>query len=164
MLEAVELRSLLDYEPETGIFRWKWRDGVPAIWNEKNAGKVAGTRIGDGYVGIRIRSRPYYAHRLAWLYMTGEWPADQIDHCQGKSNRWANLREATCAQNQRNRSVTRRNKLGIKGVFQRDGVFIAKICKDRVIYKLGRFETAEAASAAYAAAARDLHGEFARVA
>jgi hypothetical protein len=69
------------------------------------AGDVAGgANNGDRYRRIRVDNQLYQAHRLAWLYMTGEWPSNGIDHINGHraDNRWANLREATQSQNMAN--------------------------------------------------------------
>jgi hypothetical protein len=106
------------------------------------------------------------AHRLAYLYMTGRCPADQIDHKDGNrsNNCWDNLREATGSQNQCNRPARRTNKLGLKGVHKRRYGYRAELKGDGRRIDLGSFPTAEAAHEAYVAAAKQFHGEFARVA
>ena len=107
---AEQVRELLDYDPETGVFVWKAREAkwfcsehAMVAWNRKNAGKVAGTKTG-GYVDIRIQGQAYGAHRLAWLYITGVWPPEMIDHIDRNpsSNKIANLRLASCTQNLQN--------------------------------------------------------------
>ena len=70
------LKELLDYDPETG--EWTWRNPLPR--SRMKPGDVAGRITQCGRRQIRIASGFYYASRLAWLYMTGEWPKDQIDH------------------------------------------------------------------------------------
>jgi hypothetical protein len=102
MLTAERLRELLDYDPETG--RFIWRKDHPTAKHIK-AGSVAGTKNGRGYWVIGVAGAKYVAHRLAWLYVTGEWPAHLVDHENGDrlDNRFANLREATDSQNNFNR-------------------------------------------------------------
>ena len=117
-LTAAYVRSILDYDPETGWFRWKWRDDLRRCDNARCAGNVAGAQDGNGYHRIRIDGRRYKAHRLAWLIVTGAWPAEQIDHRNGvrDDNRVANLREATNRENGRNGRLPRNNTSGFKGV------------------------------------------------
>ncbi len=102
----------LEYEPSTGVFTWS-----KALKNQ-SAGKQAGIIEAKGYRQIMLHGHRYKAHRLAWLIMTGEWPRDQIDHINGvkDDNRFANLREATNAQNKRNGNVRADSKSGYKGV------------------------------------------------
>lgn len=169
-LTAAALRSLLEYDPGTGEFRWKPRPGMRA-WNTRYAGRVAGYDWTIGRVSyrcIRVLDWPFLAHRLAWLYVTGEWPRHGVDHrdMDGLNNRWSNLREATKIQNAHNVTVSRRNSTGFKGVslIRKSGKFRAYLSHSGRQLVLGYFDTAEAASAAYAKAAIELRGEFARVA
>lgn len=154
------LRELLDYDPETGLFRWRVSRGRAA------AGSIAGTRAHHGYISISIFGRLYYAHRLAWLWMTGEWPAVEIDHkdTHTGNNAWLNLRPASHAQNMRNSGMPRNNSTGFKGVIQLGSQFRAQIRVNRRHHHLGFFPTAELAHAAYREASARLHGEFGRVA
>jgi HNH endonuclease/AP2 domain len=159
-ITAVRLRELLDYNDETGEFRWRKR-----ISRAVRAGDPAGTLDKDGYRKIAIAGRQYRAHQLAWVYKTGKWCPQVIDHRDGdpSNNRWANLRSATISQNNANRRLHRNNKCGFKGVIQNHiGRWVAAIYKDGQRYHLGSFATPEEAHAAYAAAAPKLHGEFAR--
>jgi hypothetical protein len=121
----------------------------------------------SGYWGIGIEGRSYAAHRLAWLYVTGEWPKDQIDHinCTRADNRFSNLREATNAENSKNSKISKNNTSGFKGVSwdQRNKKFIASIGVGGKLLYLGRFRDPRAASQAYREAAEKHHGEFARV-
>jgi hypothetical protein len=159
MLTAARVHELLTYEPATGIFRWRVsrRGGV-------KAGDVAGCIDPLGYVMITVDDVRYRAHRLAFLYMTGEWPAASTDHRDGdrSNNRWANLREATHGQNSANRGTW--SKSGHKGASRNGNRWQAKIQHEGQSYYLGTFDTVREASAAYAEAAYALHGEFARVA
>lgn len=123
--------------------------------------------VRDGYRVVKIDDVDYRASHLAWLYVYGEYPRAFLDHRDlDKSNdRIANLREATTSQNKGNSAAYKGSALGIKGVQRRSsGRFQASI---RVNYRpihLGTFDTVEEASAAYAAAARQYFGEFARAA
>lgn len=113
-----------------------------------------------------VYGRKYEVHRLIWLYMIGEWPKDQVDHrdTDKTNNRWSNLREATVAQNSHNVSKRSRNKSGYKGVSKhtQTGRWEAKIAVSGKHKYLGLFANKEDAVAAYAAAASQMHGEFAR--
>lgn len=97
-ITADQLRSVLSYNENTGVFVWLVR---PTRCREDGR---AGNLNTDGYVRIKVLGKQYQAHRLAWLYMVGEWPPHEIDHInQCKSdNRFENLRLATRAQNAAN--------------------------------------------------------------
>ena len=141
------VRELLLYDPETGKFTWKVHRGTSG---KANAGDIAGCVMNKGYVRIKIDMKPYLAHRIAWLYMTGEWPVDMIDHINRirTDNRWCNLREADAFINQRNANH-RTGKSGIRGVREYNGKFIANIrAGDDVLY-LGCFMSERDAIAAY---------------
>jgi hypothetical protein len=118
-LTAEYVRSILRYEPSTGKFYWRHRDSLTKSLNARDAGRKAGYPTGKNKWGIQIDGRPYLAHRIAWLYMTGQWPTNILDHKDqnGKNNRWNNLREADHTQNSRNRKRDVRNKSGRKGVY-----------------------------------------------
>jgi len=121
MLTQSELKELLNYNPETGVFTW-----VKKI-RTVSAGDIAGGIMGDQkYVRISINGKKYLGHRLAWLYMTGEWPKHQVDHINHvrSDNRWINLREATNQENQKNASKRKDNKSGLTGVH-----WVKKECK-----------------------------------
>jgi hypothetical protein len=106
-----EVRDVLDYEPSTGVFRWRVSPG-----GRGGVGAVAGTRDHEGYVVIRYRGRGYKAHRLAWLYVHGELPAGVVDHINGDKadNRIHNLRDVDAYVNAQN--VERPNKNGRSGL------------------------------------------------
>lgn len=123
-------RELLDYDPDTGEFTWKYRErhwfsslrGYK-MWNAKNAGKRAGylrtdVRWGYQHREVRLMRSNYKEHRLVWLWMTGEWPKDEIDHKNqdATDNRWPNLRQATHTENMRNISLAKNNTSGHIGV------------------------------------------------
>jgi hypothetical protein len=105
------------------------------------------------------------ARSVIWLWMTGEWPPDEIDHrdMDGTNNKWGNLRKATHADNMHNQKPRHHNTSGFKGVHRRaNGKWRASIGIDGKRINLGTFSTAAEAGAAYGEAARKLHGEFAR--
>ena len=104
MLTADRVLELLDYDPETGHFRWRVTKG-----SKRMAGEVAGCLYGKGYWSIGIDRRLYYAHRLAWLYVHGEWPKRVIDHINRDKldNRIVNLRDVTISENGLNQKSVR---------------------------------------------------------
>ena len=163
-LTADRLRSLFRYEPDTGHLIRLW----PATrkCDERYVGAPIGHPSTLGYTLVSIDGRKYLAHRLAWLWMTGDWPQHGIDHINGTGtdNRWENLRSATVSQNAANRGVQANSRSGIKGVwFDRSrGLWTAMIAVRGRRYSLGRHPTKEAAAAAYSDACVAHFGEFAR--
>jgi hypothetical protein len=158
------LRELLDYDPETGVFRWRCHRGGRA-----RAGDIAGAVNSGGYRFIRIKGEGrYLAHRLAWFYVHGEWPVGMLDHANHDQldNRLANLRPATMRENRGNSKVRSDNLTGLKGVSRQRGTsrLVARITKNGKQLYLGSFATAEEAHAAYCKAAEEIFGEFARAA
>jgi hypothetical protein len=166
-LDAATLRRALDYDPETGLLFWRWRDEVPRKVNVRFAGKPAGGPDGQfGYVTVRLYNRLYQAHRLAWLHVHGEWPEQVLDHIDGNptNNRIENLRPATRAENNRNRVKQPGFTSQYKGVSwnQRMGKWFAQIQLAKKTYALGFHDTEEEAHAAYCVAAARHHGAFSR--
>lgn len=159
MVTVSRVKAVLIYDPDTGIFRW-----IDAILHRKHP--VAGSLDTKGYRRIEIDNKIYKAHRLAWLYVTGSWPAAEIDHKNGlrDDNRFCNLREATRAENNANASRLRTNRSGYKGVTAAYGGkrWTAKIWSNGSSKVLGVFDTKEGAHLAYCAAAKALRGAFAR--
>lgn len=155
IITGARLRELLHYEPLTGVFtalikRSNTKVGVPL-------GSVS-----NGYLLIRLDYVLYKAHRLAWLYMTGEWPEHQLDHINGvrSDNRFANLRSVTNAMNcQNQRGPRSNNRSGFLGVcwHMRARKWVAQIQVDGAHHYLGLFETQELAHAAYLEAKRGMH-------
>ena len=160
MLTKDHLMSVLSYCEQSGNFVWLVQTGRAL------PGMIAGSLGKDGYVQIKIGGKLYKAHRLAWLYMIGEWPKGRLDHkdnCQS-NNRWDNIRPASHSQNMANRKLNNNNKAGFKGVsfYKKLGKYGSRVSKDGVSYHLGVFDTPEEAHEAYLAKANELHGEFAR--
>jgi hypothetical protein len=160
-LTAEYLREVLHYNADTGIFTWlKPRRKV-------RVGDRAGIIDPRGYVLIGIDQVRYWAHRLAWLYVYGEFPSDQLDHrnANKSDNRIANLRLANRSLNEGNKGRSRRNTSGVKGVswHAASQKWIAQIHRDGAPRYLGLFVDKDAAAAAYAKAAVEHFGEFARL-
>jgi hypothetical protein len=105
MITAEYVRRRLQYDPETGVFIWKPRP-IDKSWSTRYAGEVAGSIKNNGYRQIRIDGVKYGAARLAWLYVYGEWPENEIDHINRvrDDDRLVNLRAATRTENCNNRS------------------------------------------------------------
>lgn len=162
LLTHARLLALVAYDPNTGHFASiSKRGGV-------RRGRPLGHTEANGYRRICIDGKRYLAHRLAWFFVHGRWPAEMIDHqnLQRDDNRLSNLREATISQNQRNQPA-RASISGLKGAHwnatRNYWQSYIKANGGRSVF-LGRFETAEEAHAAYVAAATEMHGEFARAA
>lgn len=149
-----EILEHLSYDPGTGDFVW--------ITNRRRAlsGQAAGSIGADGYRRIKFAKRAWSAHRLAWLFVYGEWPQKCIDHINNvrSDNRIENLRLAEYWQN----AVNTARSGASRGVTCRNGKYIAQITAARSYYHLGVFDTLEEAHAAYIGASRVLHGKFAR--
>tara|TARA_R110002096_G_scaffold66306_1_gene161341 strand:+ start:4514 stop:4999 length:486 start_codon:yes stop_codon:yes gene_type:complete len=117
MITQKELKEATHYSPETGDFTWLKRPS-----NRVKVGDVAGYIAPDGYVQIRINNILYKSHRLAFLYMEGEFPVNIIDHINHdpSDNKWLNLRHADRFLNQKNMKLSKRNSSGISGVSKRN--------------------------------------------
>ncbi len=165
-LTADFVRSILLYDPLTGIFTWKHRPEYPQNWNTRYVGKKAG-RISAGYIGISIAKKRYKASRLAWLYMTGQWPVDEVDHkdLNRSNDKWDNLRAATSSQNKKNLGMRSDNTSGIKGVSwdKSRSKWLAMAMKDGRQINLGRYDRRDDAITAYKKHAEENYGEYARV-
>jgi hypothetical protein len=164
-LDHATLTRLLDYDPSTGVFRWKERTS-----NRVKVGDVAGvvdTREKKGHRYLCINGIRYAAHRVAWFYVKKVWPKLEIDHRNlcGDDNWIDNLREATHQQNMRNVAMRKRNRTGFKGVVphsQAKNKFTAQISVDGVTRYLGLFNTPEEAHQRYAEASLVHHHEYGR--
>jgi len=119
------LRELLEYCPDTGLFTWRYRDRRwfnsdrhHNAWNARFFGRSAGSLNPSGYIYIHVFMRSYKAHRLAFLYMTGEFPPHDTDHINHNKadNRWVNIRAATRSENCQNKDIQANNTSGTIGV------------------------------------------------
>lgn len=154
MLTQDSLKQILIYNPDTGIFNWK------VGGKKKSVIRPAGTKHSKGYIVISIMGRRFFAHRLAWLYVTGDWPKNQIDHRNGErdANHFGNLRDVTHSENQQNQRVARGvNKSGLLGVSKNGKKWRASIWLDSKVILLGQFNTPELAHIAYITEKRKIH-------
>ena len=143
MLTQEQLKQKLNYDPSTGLFTWK---------AGKYSGRIAGTVVGHlpdgGYIRIQINKKSYMAHRLAWLYVYGEFPTQLLDHKNRNriDNRISNLREASDALNSKNQSLYKNNVSGFHGVTKHGNRWRARINVNGVKLHLGVFDTIEEAA------------------
>lgn len=149
------------YDPATGIFTRKIE-----TCSRVKVGQRADIPCGKGRRIVVFGNMKYYAHRLAWFYVHGKWPIDQIDHrdLDPCNNKIENLRESTQGQNMAN--VSRVNKTGRRGIYLQTQCptprWIARIrFNGRGIY-IGCYDCPEKAHNAYLEASRKYYGEFAR--
>lgn len=134
-----ELKSLLEYNPENGIFTRKInRKGYKC-----KKGTIVGHLTKHGYLNFTYKSKQYYLHRLAFLYMEGYLPENFVDHINRNKtdNRWCNLREVSQSCNVRNSKVFITNNSGVTGVSyeKRTNTFVALIHNKNKPIILGRF-------------------------
>jgi hypothetical protein len=160
MITQEYLKSILHYDPETGLFTWiKPRPKI-------NVGDIAGGIDELGYIRIKIDNKKYRAHRLAHFYMNGKFPDNEVDHkdLNRSNNKWSNIREATRIQNFGNQNKYSNNKSGIKGVcWDKDACkWLAQIQINNKKIKLGRYINIKDAELAYKEAAIKYFGEFSR--
>ena len=113
MITQKELKKLLHYDLDTGVFTKLTRAA-----NHSNIGDKLKTITWAGYTSVCLSGRKYQAHRLAWLYVMGSWPKEQIDHINHirSDNRWVNLREVNHQDNHKNISLQKNNRSGVNGV------------------------------------------------
>lgn len=153
-----QLKSLYDYDAQTGQFTHRRNVGRSA-----RPGTVAGSLCRKGYIQMKIYGKMYSAHRLAWLYVTGEHPAGEIDHINRirDDNRFFNLRVATrgTIDNSQNRKIRTDNTSGYTGVsfHKKCKKWVAYICHDKQQKILGYFDSPEEAHIAYCDEKRRVH-------
>lgn len=147
------LKQVLKYDPETGQCTWL----IPFPRSKHKPGDPAGTLDGKGYPHICIGQGRYFLHRLAFLYMTGEWPVNLVDHINHNPAdcRWVNLREATYSENAWNSSQCK------NGVWKnRNGKWRAQSRFHGKIKHIGTFNMEVEAREAYLRFIDEHHGEF----
>jgi HNH endonuclease/AP2 domain len=163
-----ELKKVLHYNPETGVWTWLVTRGRYARLGTIAGSQLLAKRSNSPYQRIKINGRHYLSHRLAFLYMLGQWPINQPDHINTNTldNRWKNLREATPSQNQANRRARKDNKTGFKGVYfcKTSKKFKAETQVNGKTIRLGYFLDAKSAADAYKKSVEKHFGEFARTA
>lgn len=158
MLTQAELKEHFEYNPETGFFK--------AIKSTNRR-----IRIGDyfprvcdtsKYGYIQIQGKQYGAHRLAWLYVYGNFPEKQIDHINHlkKDNRICNLRLATPSENQMHKPLYKNNTTGFKGVTKGRVGYVAQGYLNGNRIWLGEYKDINLAAKAYQDFAKEHHGEF----
>lgn len=152
-----EILRFVDYDPITGIFRWKVKR------KRGNPGEFAGSIDSEGYRVIGICGKSYKAHRLAFFIMNGYLPRI-VDHkdLDRDNNRSSNLRDASASESQCNRGRPKNNKSGVKGVHfnKQMNKWVARVTVNRIQYHLGYFTSLKNAISARESAANNLHGEF----
>jgi hypothetical protein len=152
------LHEVLDYNQDSGIFTWKI-----SMSSTGRKGAEAGVIGPDGYRKIRADGRLYTAHRLAFLYMTGAWPEDRIDHIDGirDNNAWVNLRQADASENAQNQYKAQSNNKssGLLGVyFDKDkSAYGAKVNLHGKQHHAGFHPSPEEAHQAYLQLKKKLH-------
>lgn len=156
-ISAERLRALVDFDQTTGQFIRKVSRRGP-----KTESNVIGTPSKEGYLFAMLDGKNYGLHRLAWFYVHGVWHGGEIDHINGvkSDNRIDNLRAVDKFLNQQNRrSASRNSRSGFLGVHwcRCRKKWRATISVDGRNKSLGRFETPEAAYAAYVEAKRKFH-------
>jgi len=151
-----DFRSFLDYDPISGVFTWKTgRRGTA------RKGSIAGSIDPvTGYRRIRLKDKKIFAHRLAFLWMNGLLPENDIDHINGKrdDNRWCNLRLSNDTINAQNRHKAQSNsRSGLIGAMSNGKKYRARIRVDGKRIDLGSYHTPEEAHAVYVKTKRQLH-------
>lgn len=158
MISQQQLKERFHYNPDTGIFTWISR---PHYNSRIQIGDLAGTRPDSrGYLRITILGVRYYSHRLAWLYVTGQWPNNEIDHWNGVhgDNRFKNLRDVIPLINKQNqRKPQKNNSTGFLGVSVCGKGFSAMLGLNGKVRRIGTYSTPELAHSAYLKAKRQLH-------
>src|SRR5271157_6281687 len=154
------LKSILHYDIETDIWTWIVNKSLAV-----SKGQQAGWESGSGYRYVTINNTNYLLHRLAYLYVKGTWPANDLDHINRikNKNKQINLREANRSQNGANREKYANNTSGFKGVSynKRDKKIVAQIAVRNRHIHLGYFSNTLEAAVAYDKAAIQYFGEFA---
>ena len=161
ILTQERLKELLVYNPDTGLFHWRINYG------RMFSGHVAGYIGTRGYWQIMVHHRLCLAHRLAWLYVYGDYPPRglEIDHINREKtdNRLSNLRLATPSDNVCN--TVRQNPTGYAGAIleKATGRYRVRVAKNRNRRSYGTYDTAEEAHRVYVMAIQEMHGEFASI-
>lgn len=159
MITQAELKEMFNYDPNEGVFRARFKRWTSA----KNIGEVIGVTNRGVNPSVYIERRLYKVSHLAWLYVHGWLPTNQIDHINRNpsDNRISNLREATQSQNKANCRTYRNNRLGLKNIRLRGGQYEVRCSKDGKTHQFGKYPCLGQAVRAAAAARKELHADFA---
>jgi hypothetical protein len=153
------LKSILDYDLDTGIFTWKVNKA-----QRTKIGDIAGW-IADGYRKIEINGKNYNAHRLAWLYVYGEMPKNLVDHidCDRSNNKISNLRESTHQTNSENYKTPKTNNSGVKNVswYKSLNKWVVSMSIKKTKKTIGYYDDLELAELVAIEARNKYRGEFA---
>lgn len=151
------IKEYLAYDPLTGDFTW-----IKSTYRRGKPGQKAGCLSAYGYWRIPFMGKYYFAHRLAWFYVYGEFPDFQIDHKNRirTDNRIDNLRPAANGQNNFN-AAGKGSRTGVKGVVKNGNRFYGRVHFRYKSYNAGSFKTLEEARDAVSALRAKLHKEFA---
>lgn len=159
-LTAQKLREILHYDPDTGVWTWLQAPAYNVI-----IGSQAGHVNTHGYRIITYRGEKYRSGKLAWLYMTGEWPTQEIDHDDRDkvNDRWSNLFDRSRSENALNRDLQSNNFSGTRGIHfdTGRGKWCVQVKKNNVTRFFGRYDDYDEAVIARDEAAVKLHGAFA---
>ena len=155
-IELNRVREVLAYDKNTGVFTWNEK---PKQWR-KGKSNIAGSLNTNGYLRIKVDGARYGAHRLAWFYVYGEWPKNDIDHIDGcrTNNAISNLRNVSRTVNMQNiRTAYSTNNVGVLGVSKKCNKWKAQIRLEGKNKHLGWFDAPELAHQAYLNAKRVHH-------
>lgn len=157
------LKNLLKYNHVNGVFTWLVKTSSRAM-----PGYECGYLTPAGYRRIKIKGHEVFAHRLAFFYMTGKWPNDEVDHINGipSDNRFVNLRLCTHRQNLFNQKMKSNNSSGIKGVSfdLTRSMWRSRLTVNGYEKHLGYFSSKQKAVFVVSSERTKAHGEFARAA
>ncbi len=158
LIDVDYLKSVINYDSDTGLLTWA------KSYGNAIEGDVAGCLKASGYWIVGLRGEKYLAHRLAWLWVNGAWPVNQIDHINGNKldNRMENLRDVLPHVNMQNHDHFKRpNKSGITGVYWKEskGGWFAGISVKGTKINRGPYKTKERASEVREMLRRQHHGD-----
>lgn len=153
--EQYILQECLFYTPETGELIWQLPDPQSRVRPGTRFGSKTVTGKGSNstktYYAGSFHGVTYLAHRLVWMYMTGEDPGDlMVDHINGNGldNRWGNLRLLKRGANISNQKGHKRRRSPYKHVYRRKWRWIGQVRRDKKLYSTPSFATAEEAHVA----------------
>ncbi|QNB14270.1 HNH endonuclease [Paraburkholderia tropica] len=156
----------ISYETANEFFHYDAETGAITLKNDvatlkTKQGEQVGSKIASGYIQVYVPEiGSVYAHRLAFLLMTGSWPKNIVDHINHipDDNRWENLRDVDYSANNHNSKLRKDNTSGVRGVRyeKRKNRYSATVKHQKKGYWLGYFDTIEEATAALLAKYEEL--------